>query len=412
MEFKHNRLSSSESDVEYFRSNSEFKPLINETQVKYFHQSNNSSKWLMLTKNIRFKFKNLFASTFKESFMLGSEEMFVLGKRFSCRPALKSVYKEAKKEVKAIIWVSYRSEIGPYGGAGFVSDAGWGCTIRVAQMIFVNALRKWYDLKNDEVHHIVMLVEDNMESAPFSLKNIVEISAKPMGEWFSPCEVSHCLTDLMKNFSIPGLKSIVCMDQLICLDQVLSLAYDIEIEQIRSICCCLKQDFDSNCNDCGKQIKNLEWKNSILLFLPMMLGMRAIQNEYAKVLKYFLKNKFSIGIIGGRPKSALYLVGIKGDNVIYLDPHYVQVSNKSYIEFKRNIGQYYSQDFLTTSWRSLESSMNPGLLFKTFDDFRSWIEDIKTSPDVEGFISIQSVTPDYRLEDFVFEEDEDGFVVL
>ena len=93
--------------------------------------------------------------------MLGSEEMFVLGKRFSCRPALKSVYKEAKKEVKAIIWVSYRSEIGPYGGAGFVSDAGWGCTIRVAQMIFVNALRKWYDLKNDEVHHIVMLVEDN-----------------------------------------------------------------------------------------------------------------------------------------------------------------------------------------------------------------------------------------------------------
>jgi cysteine protease ATG4 len=32
----------------------------------------------------------------------------------------------------------------------------------------------------------------------------------------------------------------------------------------------------------------------------------------------------SVGIIGGVPSKALYIVGHEGDDLIYLDPHYVQ----------------------------------------------------------------------------------------
>lgn len=38
-----------------------------------------------------------------------------------------------------------------------------------------------------------------------------------------------------------------------------------------------------------------------------------------------MKIKASKGVIGGRPGKALYFVGTyNGDNMIYLDPHYVQ----------------------------------------------------------------------------------------
>lgn len=34
----------------------------------------------------------------------------------------------------------------------------------------------------------------------------------------------------------------------------------------------------------------------------------------------------SIGVIGGKPNQALYLIGCVGDEVIYLDPHTTQKS--------------------------------------------------------------------------------------
>ena len=35
---------------------------------------------------------------------------------------------------------------------------------------------------------------------------------------------------------------------------------------------------------------------------------------------------YSIGMIGGKPHEALYFLGRIKDNLIYLDPHYVQES--------------------------------------------------------------------------------------
>jgi cysteine protease ATG4 len=380
--------------------------------VTYEKNAGISSKWVTFTNNLKFNLKSYFSADFKQVFMLGNEKIFVMGKEFSTRPALKSVYKQAKKEVKEILWVTYRKDFGPYPPSGLVTDAGWGCTLRVGQMIFLNALRRFFDLGPEEAHHLALLVEDNMESAPFRLKNIVKVSSKDLGQWFSPCEVSHCFVDLLKTFPIPGFQSIVCMDQMICIDQVVAMASGADFEEVRMFCCCLKQDFESVCDDCGKVFKNFKWKNAVLMFLPMMLGMKVIQKEYVKVFKFFMKNEFSVGVIGGKPQSALYLVGIKGDHVFVLDPHYVQTANKTFVEFKRNIGQYYCKNFVCLPISSLESSLNAGILIRNFDDFRAFIAELKTNPDVEGFISVQGETPSYKLEDIEFEEDEDGFIVF
>lgn len=38
--------------------------------------------------------------------------------------------------------------------------------------------------------------------------------------------------------------------------------------------------------------------------------------------------KWFRGVIGGKPKKALYFVGRKEDEYVYLDPHYVQEAKK------------------------------------------------------------------------------------
>jgi cysteine protease ATG4 len=40
------------------------------------------------------------------------------------------------------------------------------------------------------------------------------------------------------------------------------------------------------------------------------------------------------GILGGKPNFALYFVGHQGDNLIFLDPHYVQDALKNKPDLK------------------------------------------------------------------------------
>lgn len=51
----------------------------------------------------------------------------------------------------------------------------------------------------------------------------------------------------------------------------------------------------------------------------------------------------SIGVIGGKPNQALYLVGCVGDEVIYLDPHTTQRSGAVEVGTK-NV--YYLQEII------------------------------------------------------------------
>jgi cysteine protease ATG4 len=38
--------------------------------------------------------------------------------------------------------------------------------------------------------------------------------------------------------------------------------------------------------------------------------------------------KWFKGLLGGKPKKALYFIGRKDENFIYLDPHYVQTAKE------------------------------------------------------------------------------------
>lgn len=51
------------------------------------------------------------------------------------------------------------------------------------------------------------------------------------------------------------------------------------------------------------------------------LGMKTVQNEYLDVIRAFFQCSLNVGILGGRPSEAYYLVGLQGEFLIFLDPH-------------------------------------------------------------------------------------------
>lgn len=419
MERRHRKLSLSESDKKFLQDEGEsgLKPLVSDMDSNYIINFNKTNSWMNVARNFKYALSNLFNSDFKHFFLIQDCKLYILGKEFSCRPPLKSVYRQAKKELKDIIWVTYRTQFRPIPAktreSAWQTDSGWGCTIRVGQMLFLNTLRRHFSLPREETYKILKTIEENLEKAPFSIHKIVETSSNEPGEWFSPCGISHVLVDLLKNFPISKFQMYVCMDNLICIDQIIALSTDRSLDAVRDFCCCLEESEENICVNCQKPIHDIKWKNSVLLFLPIMLGREKIMKEYVKVLEYFMKTEFFVGAIGGKPKSALYLVGIKENSVIVLDPHYVQTANKTFLNFKQNIHTYYCEKFISIPVSSLESSLNIGIFIQSKEDLQVFIADLKTNPSIEGFISVKSRTPDYLLEDsVVYTENEDGFIVF
>lgn len=68
------------------------------------------------------------------------------------------------------------------------------------------------------------------------------------------------------------------------------------------------------------------WRNSVLVIVCLRLGMKKVQPEFLNIIRQFFMQNLNVGILGGRPNEAYYLVGIQDDYLIFLDPHNTQES--------------------------------------------------------------------------------------
>ncbi|OMJ73849.1 hypothetical protein SteCoe_27364 [Stentor coeruleus] len=268
-----------------------------------------------------------------------------------------SAYNEFAEKFKSILWVTYRSNFLPILRTKkkqkyYSSDAGWGCTLRAGQMLLLNTLKKHYKKNKETSIELFHLVEESL-SAPYSIHNLINLGAtnKQAGDWFCSAEVCSAIVKLSEINPIPGFRCCLFTDFTIYKDQVFMLAMD-ETEN---------PDRENN-------TESQEWKNGVLIFFPLMLGHKKLEGKFYDVLKLFLSLGPSVGIVGGRPRSALYIVGYNGDNVICLDPHIVkQLNNK--LQFKLPVEDFFCSDLILTKFKELESSMTFGFYFRTAQEF-------------------------------------------
>lgn len=83
-----------------------------------------------------------------------------------------------------------------------------------------------------------------------------------------------------------------------------------------------------------------------------------------------------VGVIGGKGNKALYFVGSEEDNLIFLDPHYVNEAIK-----KEDIDSFDLDQFVCDNpmkmWMSyLDPWLGFGFLIKNESEFRDFIKEI------------------------------------
>lgn len=71
---------------------------------------------------------------------------------------------------------------------------------------------------------------------------------------------------------------------------------------------------------------SVRWTTSVLILVPLRLGLNELDLIYEDYLKEALKLSQTVGIIGGSPRHAVYIIGFQDDNFIDLDPHFIQTT--------------------------------------------------------------------------------------
>ena len=76
----------------------------------------------------------------------------------------------------------------------------------------------------------------------------------------------------------------------------------------------------------GGEPNSSRWSTSILILVPLRLGLNELDLIYEDYLKEALKLPQTVGIIGGSPRHAVYILGFQDDSFIDLDPHFSQTT--------------------------------------------------------------------------------------
>lgn len=122
----------------------------------------------------------------------------------------------------------------------------------------------------------------------------------------------------------------------------------------------------------------------VLLLIALRLGIDSLHPTYYPALKACFELPSFVGIAGGRPNSSLYFIGLQGDDLIYLDPHFSRPALET-----KPLNSYTKEEFNTyhcTMPRRIHiSHLDPSMLLgfycrtqQDFDLFNEQINAVRT----------------------------------
>lgn len=211
-----------------------------------------------------------------------------------CRPRTELLH-----EFNSRLYFSYRQDFDVLPDSDLSSDVGWGCMLRVGQMLLAQTLivhlfKDKHSADVDSQHRQIVRMFDDKPSCRFSLHNLLQhlrlLGVRP-GDWLGPSTVSRALCEAINGNFLSS-------------DGLALRAYHVP--------------------DCQLSIRAVTVSGAwtpVLILIPLRLGLRGLSECYYEPIKALFHNPLCVGIMGGRPRHALYFMGIQDDDFVALDPH-------------------------------------------------------------------------------------------
>ncbi|KAI8379448.1 uncharacterized protein BYT42DRAFT_327482 [Radiomyces spectabilis] len=265
------------------------------------------------------------------------------------------------------IWMTYRYNYPPIRPSNHKTDIGWGCMLRSGQSLLANALlthflgRDWRrsQLKGasrQEYRRILHWFLDELSPrAPFSIHRIALLGkqlGKNIGEWFGPNTISQVIQALVSDFPPANMAVYIATDGVVYHDDVQDVARGKKsrgeftyfptrtaspeadgLDEAR------KLYTNSNTNVPKQSVGPFK---PILILIAIRLGIDNFHPLYHAALKAYFELPNFVGVAGGRPNSSLYFIGLQGDELIYLDPHFSRPALET-----KSLAEYTEADFAT-----------------------------------------------------------------
>ena len=246
----------------------------------------------------------------------------------------------------------------------------------------------------------------NLVTPPFSLRNIIKTqnkinpNGKKVGEWFSNYDLIKIITKINKqmikqqdcDFKVINFENeTIYIEDLIkeCFEEVETQGFEYLSKTDFSDNNNIRENININDTILNEEIINKNIKNEFyifnkkrytlkqkfIIFISVRHGLHNLNEDlFNEVLKIF-DIKTNIGLIGGKNSRAFYFIGKCENNLIFLDPHYVQATIPLNILGTNQIGESYKpNDIYYMDISELSPSFSIGFAIKDIKDFKLFME--------------------------------------
>ncbi|XP_009116671.1 cysteine protease ATG4b isoform X1 [Brassica rapa] len=302
-----------------------------------------------------------------------------------------------RQDFSSLVLMTYRRGFEAIGDTTYTSDVNWGCMLRSGQMLFAQALlfqrlgrswRKDSQPPEEEYLEILELFGDS-EASAFSIHNLIlagESYGLAAGSWVGPYAVCRSWEALVRKRR----------EETACSMAVHIVSGSEDGERGGAPILCL-EDATKTCLEYSKG--ETEW-TSVLLLVPLVLGLDKVNPRYIPSLIATFTFPQSLGILGGKPGASTYIVGVQEDKGFYLDPHGVQqvvTVNKETQDV--DTSSYHCNTVRYVPLESLDPSLALGFYCRDKDDFDDFcIRATKLAGDSNG-APLFTVTKSHRTGD-------------
>lgn len=263
----------------------------------------------------------------------------------ACRPLA-----DLEDDLRSRIYMSYRQDFPQLPASPLTSDVGWGCMLRAGQMLLAQAMvahllsRDWRanlaDVSDTHRHILRLFGDVDSPQSPFSIHNILRrlhaVGVQP-GDWLGPSAVSRAICDTVNTefaaLGGPNLRAVLARDCVLCIHEM---------------------------------VHSGAW-TPLLVLVPLRLGLRGLSSCYEAPLKALFTLPQCLGIMGGRPRHALYFAGFQESSLVALDPHLcrrsIDVADSAF-----SVESFHSHTPRKVPLATIDPSMSLGFYCRSYSD--------------------------------------------